>query len=355
MDRKRLILTIFAVLLAQFGCQQPSTTAMEPKTAAEDTLPTPITVDTKGPRITFEKLVHDFGSVKANSKNTCEFKFTNTGDSLLKIKRVKPSCPVCITARLSKKEYAPGESGTLKVIYEVGERQGPTQKSVYVSSNDKANPKIRLALKADIELKVDYEPRRLNLSLRDVNCPKITIKSLDGLPFAIKAFKSTGNLVTADYTASEKKTNFVLQPKVDMNKLRKIRTGRIDITLTHPKCSKITMPFNVLQEFSISPPRIIILKAKPQKLQKREIWVLSNYNEDFEIESVSTKNDIIKVLSRERIGNRYKFELEITPPLPQLDQRMFEDTFFVNIKNSRKLKLNCNGFYQKTLPEPPDE
>jgi len=364
MGRKYLILTISGfccVLLFQPGCQQPPDAVAEPKTTPQATVPTPtptkaqgVSTDSKGPQITFEKLVHDFGSVGANTRNTCKFNFTNTGDSLLKIRKIKPSCPSCTTTRLNRKEYAPGESGTLKVSYDVGKRPGSTRKYVYVSSNDKANPKIKLTVEADIALKVDYEPRILNLSLRDENaaCPQITIKSLDNQPFAIKSFKSTNDLITADYNESEEKTNFVLLPKVDMEKLRKTRRGRIDITLTHPHLGNITIPFNVLPEFSISPPRLILLKAEPQKPLTREIWVLSNYNEDFEIESVSAQNNTIKVLNREKVGNRYKFELEITPPLPEAEQRRFKDAFFVNIKGGRKLKLTCTGFYRKTPEEP---
>jgi len=364
MGRKYLIPIIFGlccILLFQPSCQQDAVIAAEPETAPRATVPTPtptkaqeVSADSNGPQITFEKLTHDFGSVGANTRNTCEFNFTNTGDGPLKIEKIKPSCPSCTTTSLSREEYAPGESGTLKASYDVGRLPGSTKKYIYVWSNDKANPKIRLTVKADITLKVDYEPKRLDLSLRDENaaCPQITIKSLDNQPFAIKSFKSTSNLITADYTASEKKTNFVLQPKVDIEKLRKIDRGRIDITLTHPQLDEITIPFDILQEFSISPPRIIVLKAEPQKPLTREIWVLSNYNEDFEIESVSTQNDTIKILSREKIGNRYKFELEITPPMPEAKQKVFKDTFFINIKGGRKLKLPCTGFYLKTPAEP---
>jgi hypothetical protein len=363
MGRKYLILTIFGgccVLLFQAGCQQDTVVTAKPKTPPQATVPTStptkaqgVAADSKGPQITFEKLVHDFGSIGANAKNTCRFNFTNTGDDLLKITKVSKTCG-CTPYTLDKKEYAPGESGSLKVRYNAGSRSGPKKKHIYVSSNDNANPKIELTIKADIILKVDYEPKRLNLSPRDENaaCPQITIKSLDNQLFAIKSFKSTNDLITADYTASVEKTNFVLQPKVDMEKLRKASSGRIDITLTHPKAGKITIPFTVLQEFTVSPPRIIVLKAEPQKPLIREIWVLSNYNEDFEIESVSTQNNIITVLNRQRIDNRYKFELEITPPPPKPKQVKFRDTFFINIKDGRKLKLPCNGFYQKTPAEP---
>lgn len=362
MGRKYLIPTIFGlccVLLFQPGCQQDTVIAAEPETTPQATVPTSTPTkaqgspaDGKGPQITFEKLVHDFGSIGTKTKNTCEFNFTNTGDDLLKITKVSKTCG-CTPYTLAKKEYAPGESGTLKVRYNVGNRTGSTNKYIYVSSNDKTNPEIKLTIKAKIGLNIDYEPRKLDLSPRDeiAACPQITIKSLDNRPFAIKSFKSTDNLIAVDYNESEKKTNFVLQPKVDMEKLHKILSGRIDIALTHPKLDKITIPFDVLQEFSISPPRIIVLKAEPQKPLTREIWVLSNYNEDFEIESVSIQNNIMTVLNREKIGNRYKFELEITPPPPKVKQKMFRDTFFINIKGGWKLKLPCNGFYLKTPAE----
>lgn len=366
MGRKYLIPVILGfcyVLLLQPCCQQNTFAAAEPETTPQVTVPSVAPADVqnlpankKGPKITFEKLVYDFGSVGANSKNTCEFNFTNTGDDLLIITEVSKICG-CTPYTLDKKEYAPGESGTLKVSYNAGSRPSSIEKHLYVSSNDKTNPKIQLTVKANIALKVDYEPKALSLSLKNENaaCPQITIKGLDNQPFAIKSFKSTDDLITADYNESEKKTTFVLQPKVDMAKLHKIPSGRIDITLTHPVAGGITIPFIVLQEFGISPARITILKAEPAKPLTREIWVLSNYNEDFDIESVSTQNNLMKVLAREKIGNRYKFELEITPPPPEANQKVFKDTFFVNIKGGQKLQLLCTGFYLKTPEQPQNQ
>ena len=138
-----MILTIFGlgcVLLFQPGCQQHPGAAAKPKTVPEATVPTPaltktqgVSVDKKGPQITFEKLVHDFGSVGANTKNACEFNFTNTGDGLLKITKVSKTCG-CTPYTLAKKEYAPGESGALKVRYNAGKRPGSTKKYIYVGT-----------------------------------------------------------------------------------------------------------------------------------------------------------------------------------------------------------------------------
>jgi len=44
------------------------------------------------PRISFEKTVCDLGDVGQGTKNTCEFKFTNTGQALLKIGKIKRTC-----------------------------------------------------------------------------------------------------------------------------------------------------------------------------------------------------------------------------------------------------------------------
>ena len=43
-------------------------------------------------RISFEKTVCDLGNVGQGTKNTCEFRFTNTGRGLLKIGKISRTC-----------------------------------------------------------------------------------------------------------------------------------------------------------------------------------------------------------------------------------------------------------------------
>ncbi len=359
MRRNCLILTIFvaaSACLLQIGPQKQALGAEESKLKL--TAPEPATLPAKAetapeanepaPKITVEEAVHDFGDIGPGTKNVCEFKFTNTGDGLLKIERIKSTCG-CTVPKLTKKEYAPGESGTVKVTYKVGKRSGPTAKHLYIHSNDKERPKVGLTIKARIVKKVFSKPEKLNLSLKEENagCPEITLSSLDNKPFSIKRFKSTPNCITADYDSSVEATKFVLQPKVDMVELRKSLKGQIDISLTHPECDTVTIGFNVLPEFKITPSSLIIFKAEPQKPIKKEVWILNNYNEDFEVESASSQKNIIKISSQEKVGNRYKFELEITPPAPKGKQKSFSDVFFVNIKGGEKLRITCRGFYSK--------
>ena len=359
MKRNCLVLTVLvagAVCLSQIGCQER--VVVTPKSQLELTSPEPVVspakteaapkVNEPSPEITFENVVHNFGGVGPETENICEFKFTNTGKGLLKITKVTKTCG-CTPYTLEKTEYASGESGTLKVRYNSNKRPGSTTRRLYMYSNDKNNPKVGLTIKAKIVLKIDYEPKKLNLLLRDENagCPEITIRSLDNQPFAIKGFKSTANSITIDYDSSVKAMEFVLQPKVNMERLKKSLDGRIEISLTHPEVDTITIPFKSLPEFKISPPSLIIFKAEPQKPVIKEVWILNNYEEDFEVESLSSKKNIIRVLSQEKVGSRYKFKLEIMPPAAEGKVRIFTDVFFVNIKGGEKLEIACRGFYSR--------
>ncbi len=252
MKLNRVVLgVVFSVLLTGFWQQAVAagkavptpSVAKAPKPAKQAS-----SAGLQGPKISFEKLVHDFGQVKPKSTNLCEFSFKNRGNSLLKITHVSKTCG-CTPFTLDKKEYEPGESGILKVEYNAGRKQGSVSRRLFVSSNDKTKPKGELIIKAEVKLKVDFEPKRLNLSLRKENadCPAITLRSLDKKAFSIKSFKARPDCITADVNEAFEAAEHDIQPKVDMEKLRKELKGRITIGLTHPECDAVIISFRGLQ------------------------------------------------------------------------------------------------------------
>jgi hypothetical protein len=309
--------------------------------------------DKGGAKITFEKLVHDFGEISSKTSNTCEFKFTNTGNSLLKIGEIKCPCG-CTAAELAKKEYVPGESGAVKVTYRASSGPATIAKSCTVPSNDKSKPVVVLGIKAEIALKVEHKPERLNLLLRGKNagCPEITLTSLDKQPFAITGFKSTGESITAEYDPLEKKTKFALKPKVDITKLRKGMRGRIEISLTHPECEKVGITFDTVPEFKMDPRVLYIPDVEPEKQVTKEVRVLSNYNEDFEVESTSCKKGTVKVLTQKKVESGYQFELQMTPPAVKTKRAVFTDVFYVKVKGGPQLQVTCWGRYAKQSTKP---
>ena len=183
------------------------------------------------------------------------------------------------------------------------------------------------------------------LTKENAGCPKITITSLDGQPFSIKTIKSIGNAITADFDRTVKATKFVIEPKVDVEKLKSRPTGVLDINLDHPQCNVVSIPFTTLARFTTEPRIITVLNVEPQKPVIRDIWILNNYNEDFEVASATSEKDIIKVLSHNKVGNRYRFEVKITPPARMGNMNVFNDIFTISIKGGEEIQIRCVGSY----------
>lgn len=353
-------LLVSCILLLQTGCQEQAKLAKEPSVTPTE-LKDPLEKATSAPdlnrlspKITFEKLAHDFGEVSPNSKHTGEIKFTNTGQASLKITKVGKCCGVVARLDKDKMEYAPGESGTVKIEWRSGSQPSVFKRQLVVHSNDTASPATNLAIQAKIVLRVTWEPKRLRLSLDKENAgyPKVTISSLDNRPFSITGFKSTGDCMTADFDPSVKVTRHVIEPKVNMEKLQRNLKGRININMTHPEGNAATILFDVLSEYTITPPLIIVFNAEPGKSMTKKIVLLNNYGKDFEIESVSSKNNTVavEVLGKTKIRNGYQLEVEITVP-DTAGKMKFTDELSVNIEGGKKLPIKCNGYYPKNTPK----
>ncbi len=75
------------------------------------------------------------------------------------------------------------------------------------------------------------------------------------------------------------------------------------------------------------------------------IWVYNNYKQDFEIASVTSKNNYFKVLKQDKVTDGYQLNMEITPPPATEGSSGFSDELYIQIKDGEKLTVNCNGYY----------
>jgi hypothetical protein len=341
-----------AFVFADAGNQKPS---QQPAVKTEVPVQKTSTEGRKvpGPAITFESIVYDFNNVNPGSNLSCEFKFTNTGDSQLQIKDVQTTCG-CTVPKLEKNEYKAGESGTIKVNFAAGSGIGPVTKQLYVLSNDAIEPRLTLTLKANVVKKVAINPETIVLSLKKPNagCPDITLTSIDGNAFAITGFKSSPDCMKLDFDPNSQAVKFVLSPQVDVQKLKKSLRGTIHITLNHPECKEVTALFDAPSLYKTTPPTLLLFNAEPRKpITRDKVWLLSNYNEDFEVESTSSDNGYIKATTVEKVSpGRYALNLTITPPNlaePSKATRFFTDNFVIKIKGGERVEISCRGYYAK--------
>jgi len=78
--------------------------------------------------------VYDFGKVTDGEKVTYNYRFRNTGNKALIISSATASCG-CTVPEKPEEPIKPGETGSLKVVFNSEGRVGPTHKEVTVISN----------------------------------------------------------------------------------------------------------------------------------------------------------------------------------------------------------------------------
>lgn len=93
----------------------------------------PSTMNPNAAVLTLDKEDHDYGTMYQNSNGTTNFVYTNNGHEPLLFSRVKSSCG-CTVPKWSRQPLMPGQTDTLKVIYDT-KRLGSFHKSITIESN----------------------------------------------------------------------------------------------------------------------------------------------------------------------------------------------------------------------------
>jgi hypothetical protein len=94
----------------------------------------------------------DLGKIKGATQNEVEFKFTNEGKSDLLIRFIRSTCG-CTAVQQGNQGVGikPGESSTIKAVFNSGTYSGKVTKAIYVYTNDPKNSEVVLMLTADVE------------------------------------------------------------------------------------------------------------------------------------------------------------------------------------------------------------
>lgn len=115
---------------------------------SQSTPPTTVSDNPNAAVITFDKLIHDYGTIIKGDNGKCEFRFTNTGKEPLILSRPRSNCG-CTVPTWPRQPILPGKSDVITVVYDT-KRFGPIRKTVTVFSNAKNNA-IVLRIKGTVK------------------------------------------------------------------------------------------------------------------------------------------------------------------------------------------------------------
>ena len=113
---KKMIFTLSLVLLGAWAIAQDEAPAK------------------KGPVMSFESMIVDYGTIEENADPLRVVKFTNTGDEPLIISNARGSCG-CTVPEWPKQPIMPGETSEIEIRYATN-RIGQFTKTVKITTNE---------------------------------------------------------------------------------------------------------------------------------------------------------------------------------------------------------------------------
>ena len=102
------------------------------------------------PKIEFNNLNFEFGTIKSGEKTSHNFVFTNSGKSDLIIRKIKASCG-CTATNPEKMIIKPGETSHITSTFNSVGKKGQQNKTITVITNDPSNPTTVLRVIGNVE------------------------------------------------------------------------------------------------------------------------------------------------------------------------------------------------------------
>ena len=126
--------------------------------------PSPLATAAERPALAFQQYLVDLGRVPPLEEVSARFRFVNMGERPLTIGQIIPSCG-CLQPRLSRKTYAPGETGELVVrVQTASEAPGGKAYHVQVDYDDGQPRQAELDFRVELpDRQVIVRPRALTI------------------------------------------------------------------------------------------------------------------------------------------------------------------------------------------------
>jgi len=130
------------VFLFAFSCDSSSN---KKETKSENIASSSMTSSSESPIMSFDKTLHDFGTVQEGETVETIFTFTNSGKSDLIIVDARGSCGCTVPEYPKNTPIPPGESGKIRVSFDSSNKPNMQQKTVTISANtDSGRETIRI-------------------------------------------------------------------------------------------------------------------------------------------------------------------------------------------------------------------
>ena len=122
---------ICALLFSASACNESAAKKVDKEKVSQNTAEAPIATA----EMSFNKTVHDFGTIKEGETVQTTFTFTNNGQADLIIVDARGSCGCTVPNYPKNTPIAPGATGEILVSFDSSNKPNMQQKTVTISAN----------------------------------------------------------------------------------------------------------------------------------------------------------------------------------------------------------------------------
>jgi len=161
--------------------------------------------------LSFEKTRLDLNVAPGTKALDASYAFQNTGNTPVKVLDIHTSCG-CTVPELAKRNYEPGETGVLKVKFEVGDRQGLQSKTITLRTDA---GEYALQLVANIPQRLVISPRLVVFRPSDTGARSIKLSFNSDTPFTKVRLTEVAPPFVATLTTDKEGLEYTVTVKIE--------------------------------------------------------------------------------------------------------------------------------------------
>lgn len=271
------------------------------------------------PVITFEEIVHDAGESWEGDAVSHVFTFTNTGNAVLEITRVRSGCG-CTASNLSSDRIAPGQSGEIRVSFNTRGYRGRKSQYVYVTSNAPASPTLRLTLATTVKTLAAFSPRHLQFGRVMEGRAEVREISLvfDGEPAAVREISVEPNLFSARILESGEAGRIPIEVSISPEAPPGQHRGTLTARLDHPRFPSLTARLHAVVEEAVqfSPRTLSFNRAEQESGTVKEIRIVNKGEKPIAIQGAASQIPEFEVVEIKTVipGKEFTVTVRLRPP-----------------------------------------
>ena len=286
------------------------------------------TLAVAAPSAVVQEPIYDVGTVYKGDNVTHSFSILNSGDTPLHLVEVQSSCGCAVIQH--DEVIEPGSKGWVEATLDTSNLSGPIAKSVTVLTNDSANPKLNLVIKANVKVRITAQPnyaRFMSVFGQGEQHITIAVSSKEMRNFRIEDVRSPYKFLRAEYQREPSDEGGSSDTwLIDLTLAARPPVGPLAdfviVRTNHPVMPELKIPISgfVRPVLAVSPRianfgKVELLQSQMTSLEVRNLGGDEISLSDLQINLQGVRGEIEAIEE----GKVYKVSLTLDPGMPKGD------------------------------------